>query len=143
MVFYSERALRFCFDINPILTGKGRLSLPPARPGFLQRPTGPPRMRRRSQPARSGRSESSSGPSPSRRGCPAPRGSAVPRGKQLREGLSSLQPPGRVAPVWRRGQKNHQNLSQLFPVGASREGTSEGKELLVPAASLPRVIQPI
>lgn len=41
------------------------------------------------------------------------------------------------------GDKKKTKLSQLFPVGASREGTSEGKELLVPAARLPRVIQPI
>lgn len=90
--------LRFCFAINPILTGKGRLSLPPAGPGFLKQPTGSPRMRRCSQPARARlsaalpRSESSSDPSPSRRGCPAPRCSALPWGKQPRGGSSSLHP---------------------------------------------------
>lgn len=41
------------------------------------------------------------------------------------------------------GDKKIKKLSQLFPVGASRKGTSEGKELLVPTARLHRVIQPI
>lgn len=138
MVFCWERALRFCFDINPILTGKGRLSLPPARPDFLKRPAGPPRMRRCSQPARSGR---------------ARLGAALPRsGEQLRpltvpSGLPRSQElcsspgeaaqrrvllpasPGRVPQGWKRGQKTP------LPVVPRRRQPGRdfrGKQLLVP-----------